>query len=234
MNNRFKNILHYSLTFITTLKLLLFFLSISLFSCTQNLVKHKVDAEAVRLSKQVIPLFNYTDNPDSCRKALLFLDSATAIDSDDFFAYYNKLFFLEGLKQYDKQIKVMNEMIRLRPNAHDLFLMRGDIYERMGDTTSSKKDFEKSLSICNKVLDTMSKKNQDYLMFVTNKAVNLIMLNDSAEANNILQALYENQPDDSAWGNFEKKYILSLMNKNKKQLMDSKPEKSETDIYLNQ
>jgi tetratricopeptide (TPR) repeat protein len=218
-----------------TLKLLLLLLSFSLYSCAQNTAGHKSNPEAVRLSQQVIPLYNYTDNPDSCRKALLFLDSAIEIDSNDFLIYYNTLFFLEGLKQYDKEIKNMNEMIRLRPHAHNLFLMRGGIYEKTGDTISAKKDFQKSLSICNQVLDTMSKNNQDYFMFVTNKAVNLIMLNDSADANKILKALYENYAGNSEWDKVDKEYILSLMNKNKQQLMQPPPAKdSETDIYLNQ
>jgi hypothetical protein len=72
-------------------------------------------------------------------------------------------------------------------------------------------------------------------MFVTNKAVNLIMLNDSADANKILKALYENYAGNSEWDKVDKEYILSLMNKNKQQLMQPPPAKdSETDIYLNQ
>ena len=57
-------------------------------------------------------------------------------------------------------------------------------------------------------------------MFTTNQAINLIMLNDSVRANNILKELYDNRPDDLKFENVEKKYIQSLMNKNKKDLLD--------------
>jgi len=181
-------------------------------------------------------LVPFTDNPDSCRKALLFLDSATTIDRNDFLAYNNKLMFLYGLKQYNKAIKTVDEMLRLRPNAHDLYTMKGSFYERIGDTVSSKKCFQKSLAICDKVLDTMMKTNRDYMMFVIDKSVNMIMLGDSAKANNILQTLYDNQPDDSVFDNpndsvfdnADKKFILSFMHKSKAELLQPKPDTTES------
>jgi tetratricopeptide (TPR) repeat protein len=204
----------------TTLKFTIFFSIIALYSCGQTTTKHKVNPELVRLNKEIIPFFSFTNNPDSCRKALLILDSATTIDSNDFNAYYNKLFFLYGLKQYDKAINTANELIKLSPNAHDLYILKGNLLNKMGDTTSANINFEKSLKICNSVLDTMHETNADYLMLVTGKAVNLIMLGDSAKANKILKVLYDKQPDDPAYDNFEKKLILSLMNKNRIQLID--------------
>lgn len=204
----------------TTLNFIFILLLTGLCSCEQKPSKHKVNPEAVRLSNKIVPLIRFIDNPDSCRKALLFLDSATAIDSNDFLAYYNKLMFLGGLKQYDRTILTFNELIRLRPNAHDLLMMKGILYEEIGDTILSKPYFQKSLSICNSVLDTMTVTNTNYVMLTTNKAVNLIMLGDSTEANRILKALYDTQPDDPEFDNVEKKSILSLMNKNKTQLME--------------
>ena len=204
----------------TTLKFTFLFLIIALYSCGQTTTKHKVNPELVRLNKKIIPLFSFTNNPDSCRKALLLLDSATTIDSNVFNAYNNKLFFLYGLKQYDKAINTVNKLISLRPNAHDLFMLKGNLLDKIGDTTSANLNFEKSLKICDSVLDTMHETNSDYMMLVTNKAINLIMLGDSTNANKILKVLYDKQPDDPAFDNFEKKYILSLMNKNRIQLTD--------------
>jgi tetratricopeptide (TPR) repeat protein len=219
----------------TTLKFTFPFLFIALYSCGQTPTKHKVNPESVRLNNKIIPLISFTNNPDSCRKVLLFLDSATVIDSDDFIAYYNKLMFLYGLKQYDKAINTANELIRLRPNAHDLFMVKGTLLNKIGDTTSANLNFEKSLKICNGVLDTMHETNRDYMMFVMDKAVNLIMLGDSVKANKILKILYDKQPDDPAFDNVDKKYILSLMNKNRIQLMDflNKPDTDTTGSSAN-
>jgi tetratricopeptide (TPR) repeat protein len=204
----------------TTLKFTFLFLIIALYSCGQTTTKHKVNPESIRLNKEITPLFSYTNNPDSCRKALLILDSVTAIDSNDFIAYNNKLFFLYGLKQYDLAINTTNKLISLRPNAHDLFMLKGNLLYKIGDTTSANLNFEKSLKICNSVLDTMQETDRDYGMFVIDKAVNLIMLGDSAKANKILKILYDKQPDDPEFDNVDKKYILSLMNKNRIQLID--------------
>ena len=66
----------------------------------------------------------------------------------------------------------------------------------------------------------MNTKNRDFVMLTTNQAINLIMLNDSARANNILKVLYDNQPDAPQFENVEKKYIQSLMNKSKKDVVE--------------
>ncbi len=100
-------------------------------------------------------------------------------------------------------------------------MVEGNLLNKIGDTISANLNFEKSLKICNGALDTMHETNRDYVMLVTNKAINLIMLGDSAEANKILKILYDKQPDDPAFDNVGKKYILSLMNKNRIELMDS-------------
>ena len=73
----------------------------------------------------------------------------------------------------------------------------------------------------------MAKTNRNYVMFSTNQAIALIMLGDTAKANKNLKILYDNQPDDPDFDNVEKKYIQSLMNKSKKELIEliNNPEK---------
>jgi hypothetical protein len=117
----------------------------------------------------------------------------------------------------------------MRPNAHDLYLTAGILHESLGDTVLSKPYFEKSMAICNSVLDTMSASNKDYAMLTTNKAINLIMLGDSTEGNQILKRLYDSQPNDPQFNNVEKKYILSLINKSKTQLLTTMNNPSVTD-----
>ena len=122
--------------------------------------------------------------------------------------------FFYQLKQYDRAILTVRKLIQLRPEAHDLYLTAGILYERIDDSISSKPYFERSLAICNAVLDTMSKTNKDYELIFGNKAVNLIMLGEEAKANELLQKLYDNAPDQ------EHKLKLSyLMNKSKKEVI---------------
>jgi tetratricopeptide (TPR) repeat protein len=196
--------------------ILIFFLV----ACVQNPTKHKVNPAAVQLNNRAMTLVLFIDNPDSSKKAISLLDKATIIDSNYFLGYSNKLLFYYQLKQFDKLIWTNNKLIQLRPLAHELYLRGGIFYEEIGDTESAKGYFNRSLKICNAVLDTMNTKNRDFVMLTTNKAINLIMLNDSVRANNILKELYDNRPDDLKFENVEKKYIQSLMNKNKKDLLD--------------
>jgi tetratricopeptide (TPR) repeat protein len=198
-----------------TLRFLTVFLLIGIWSCGQSAGKHKVDPAAVQLNNQAMLLVAFIYNPDSSRKAISLLDKATAIDSNYFLGHYNKLMFFNQLKQFGKAVFTVNKLIQLQPTAHDLYLTGGVLYEQLGDTISSKSYFEKSLSICNSVLDTMNTKNRDYEMLVGNKAINLIMLGDQAKANELLKKLYESQTSEE-----EKKWTASLMNKNKKQILE--------------
>jgi tetratricopeptide (TPR) repeat protein len=204
----------------TTLKLLTVFLFIGLCSCGQSSSKYKVDPAAIELNRQAMTLVPFIDNSDSSQKALKLLDQATTIDSNYFLGHQNKLMFHYQHKQFDKALLTNNRLIQLRPNAHDLYLRSGVLSEQLGDTVNSKNLFNKSLTICNSVLDTMDKKNRDYVMLTTNKAISLIMLGDTQKANSILKTLYANQPDDPEFDNVEKKYIQSLMYKNKYELLE--------------
>lgn len=199
----------------TTLKLITTFLLIALYSCGQNTTKRKVDPAVTILSNKIIPLVNYLDNPDSCKQALLYLDSATAIDNNCFLCYYNKLMFLYSLKRYDKAVETMNECIRIKPLAHDLYTTGGILYEKIGDTVSSRKYFQKSLTILNPVLDTMKVQNMNYEMLISNKAINLIMLGDNKTGNDLLKGIADRQQEPEL-----KEMTLSFMNKSKKELVD--------------
>jgi tetratricopeptide (TPR) repeat protein len=198
-----------TLKFITTLLL------IALYSCGQENVKRKVNPQVAILSNKIIPLVNFLDNSDSCKKALLILDSTTRIDNDCFLCHYNKLMFLYSLKQFGNAVETINECIRIKPSAHDLYTTGGILYEKIGDTISSSKYFNKSLSILNPVLDTMKVQNLNYEMLVSNKAINLIMLGDNKTGNDLLKSIADRQKEKEL-----KENTLSFMNKSKKELVD--------------
>src|SRR5690606_11824991 len=145
----------------TTLKFIATFLLITLYACRQQSAKHKVDPAAVQLNNQAMTLVPYIDNADSSKKAIFLLDKATEIDSSYFLGYSNKLMFYYQLKQFDKALLTNNKLIQLRPNAHDLYLRSGILYVQIGDTANANTYFTKSLTICNSVLDTMTKAHRD-------------------------------------------------------------------------
>jgi tetratricopeptide (TPR) repeat protein len=198
-----------------TLKFVTAFLLFALSSCGQNTAIRKVDPKVTELSNKIIPLGSYIDNPDSCKKALFYLDSATKIDSNCFLCYRNKLMFLYSLKQFDKAVETINECLRINPSANDLYLTGGILYEKIGDTISSRKYFHKSLAILNSVLDTMNVQDMAYEMLLSNKAINLIMLDDNKAGNDLLKSIADKQQEPEL-----KKITVSFINKTKKELVE--------------
>jgi tetratricopeptide (TPR) repeat protein len=199
---------------------------ISLCSCAQDTPKHKVDPAAKAFNERAMTLYSFIDNIDSAKKAIVLLDSATTIDSDYYLAYYNKLIFSTNIKQFDKALLAANNLIRIRPSVHDFYLTRGFLYYRLGNTNASKSDFQHSLTICGKVLDTMSSKNKNYDYISMDRAISLIMLGQQDKGQQILKQIY-NRQTDSSW----KKYYGSYLNKNPKQLIelyDSPPDEQES------
>ncbi|MGG9963602.1 tetratricopeptide repeat protein [Ferruginibacter sp. SUN106] len=119
------------------------------------------------------------------------------------------------MKQYNKAINAINNTIRISPKAHDLYLTGGVFYEKIKDTISSKKYFQKSLQICDAVLDTMHSINKDYLMLASNKAVTLIMLGQQTKADELLKQLANTENDEEI-----KKNILLMVGKKKEDLIE--------------
>jgi tetratricopeptide (TPR) repeat protein len=197
------------------LKTILFLLAFIPGSCAPQASKHVINPEAQRLNNKIIPLVRNIRNPDSCRKALSFLDSATAIDSTCFLCYCNKLMFLNALMQYDRAIMTINRLLRMRPNANDLYLAGGVYYIKAGDSVSSTAYFKKALAILNSVLDTMNTANRDYEMLSVNKAIVMIMLGSQVNGDQILQQLYDKEADSA-----DKEYLASYMHKTRAELLD--------------
>lgn len=198
-----------------TYHFLVLFLHIALYSCGQKPAGHRTPANAVELNDKIVDLVPHIDNVDSCKKAIAYLDSATTIDSNYFLGHYNKLMFLSTLADYGKCVKTVNHLIRLRPDAHDLYLLGGMYNEAINDTMTAKKYFKKSLHISNSVLDTLNKTNLNYLTFVTNKAAAMIMLGQDAEARVLSKKLYDEQTEE-----LFREMIMVLMNSSRQEILN--------------
>ena len=187
----------------------------SIMACGQKTDKHVVDRAAVNLNNQAMEIYRYIADKDSAAKMVKLLDRATTIDSNYFLGFYNKQLVLNQLKQYEKSIVALQNLIRLRPDAHELYLNGGILYEIIGDTISSRQYFLKSLAICKRVLDTMNVNNPDYDMLATDMALNLIMLGQQKEGNTLLDKIYKSQTDSLL-----KEFTQSYMNKSRHEIID--------------
>jgi tetratricopeptide (TPR) repeat protein len=200
----------------TTLKLSIFFLFLTLFACrhqNRDSKKHIVDAKAKQLNDSAVALVRSMNEEDS-RKAISLLDEAIKIDSNYFTAYWNKLCLQSQLKQYDKAIETGKQILKLKKAPYYYFII-ATFYYRMGDTTLANDYFKKTLTVCDKVLDTMSKKNKaTYEVVIMNKSVSLIFLGQQEEGNKVLKQFYDSLTDSTY-----KMYTAAFMNKTKEEIL---------------
>jgi tetratricopeptide (TPR) repeat protein len=169
----------------------LFILLATAFGCRQSEVKYPMPSLALKWNAAAMELVRFLDDKDSSRKALDLLDRATDIDSSYFDAHFNKVMFACSLGEYGVALSAVHNAIRLKPEAHDLFLISGVLQRRVGDTVGSRNSFVKSLSICSSALDTMHATNGDYLMMKGNRILLYTMLNRKDSANYFLNELEE-------------------------------------------
>ncbi len=203
-------------------KLLLFFLSISFYSCGYSQTTMQANSTAFKLSKKINSLIIYIDNSDSCRKAVSILDSATSIDSNCFSCYQNKVMFLYSLRQYTQAAVALDNCVRIKPYIIGNYISDGLMHIKLGDTADAKKYFQRSLLICNSVLDTIKTNSSYYPAVAIDKAIVEIILDKRDEANAVLKTFYNTEA-----GRLFKDDFIILFNKSRNDIIDSlvNPEK---------
>jgi len=184
-------------------KLSFVFFAICILSCKH---KPKYNPEAVKLNNLAVKLFMQSVDSNNKQNAINLLNKATAIDSNYFTAYWNKLSFQMGLKQYDNALITARRITVIRPNNAYVQAMVGNLLEIKGDSISSKPNFNASLLLYNKMLDTINVKDSRYKDVVFGKATDLIMLGKQSEANILLKQLY-NSTTDTVYRQMYMQYI---------------------------
>lgn len=173
-----------------------------LIGCKDKSDKYPLPPLSLKLEFEAMELIQHIDNKDSCLKAISLLDSATDIDKDYFPAYYNKLPFLCSIGDYRRAIMAIDNASRIKPEAHDLYLISGILHRKLKDTTEANHLFLKSLSICNGTLDTMPSTNNDYMKLQSNRILLNIMLNEKKKAKYLLDKLKDIAMDSATSNQF--------------------------------
>jgi tetratricopeptide (TPR) repeat protein len=176
---------------------------LALIACARNadtnkLLVRQLNDSAVTLTMKSFDSLSYV-------KAIELLDHATQLDSNSVSSYWNKLAFQSQIKQHDKALGTVKELIRLRPNTPDFYVTAGVLYEQLGDTITSEKYFRKGLSHFDNLLDTMSIRNTNYSMLRINKAVTLVLSGEEKKGQELLQLYYKEE--DSLYREAMKPFI---------------------------
>jgi len=204
-------------------RILILLIAACLFSCkqkgtAQSTIHKKYNPEAVKLSNSALKMAQSSygaDRPQALTNAIALFNKALSIDSNYYWACYNKLAFQLELKQYQDALVTDKQLVRISPYKADSYSNEGLLEDKLGDTLSGNECFKKALSLYNNLLDTMSEKNKHYNDIKLNKAVALIMTGQQIKGNPILKQLYNTTTDTSY-----RQYYLLYMNKSRKQILD--------------
>jgi tetratricopeptide (TPR) repeat protein len=194
-------------------------LLLALVSCNapdNTLAKHEVPAEAMKLNDSAITLY-MRGSKDSAElvKLIAMLDKATAIDSNFYMAYNNKIMFLFATKQYDKALTASKQLIRIHPDVPDFYGRTGIIYEILGDSVSAHGYFVKAGELYDHVLDTMNTASPDYDMFVMTVGMNKVMMGQQKEGDAIIKQVYDRQKDP-----VRREAVAKMVGKTKKEMIE--------------
>jgi tetratricopeptide (TPR) repeat protein len=194
-------------------------------SCSH--IPKKINPQAKKLNDSAMKALYQSSNllDKGIRKyAIRLLNEATAIDTDYFTAYWNKVSLQRELGQNNNALKTAAQLLRLKPESTDVLVVAGQCYDEAGDTLSASKYYKSALSKCNALLDTMNVKSKAYTPRVFAKVLNLILLNRRNEANVILNKLSASTADTS-----EKKMYKDFMTFRKSDILFGKTDTTARD-----
>jgi tetratricopeptide (TPR) repeat protein len=178
--------------------------------------KHEIPEAAKKLNDSATQLY-VMGGKDSASliKVIALLDKATAIDSNFYMAYNNKIMFLFSTKQYDKALVASKALVRIHPEVPDFYGRTGIIYEILGDSVSAHGYFVKAGELYDHILDTMNTASPDYDMFVMTVGMNKVMMGEEKQGNEILKQVYDRQQDP-----VRREAIAKMVGKTKKEMID--------------
>jgi tetratricopeptide (TPR) repeat protein len=179
----------------------LFFL---LFSCKSHSQKDKSEAAKVLNTKAVQAIRT------SPEQALVYLDSAIALDGTKPTYYLNRVSLLCSKGDYQKAIDDSKRAVEIQPDLAEARMLLAMLYDRTNHPELAKQQYEIALKTFTERLEKGSKNGQADKL---NQAVALICL-DRKEGNDKLQHLIDSRPNDpmlTSLINFNKqKYIHTL------------------------
>lgn len=187
------------------------------FSCAQP--KHKFNPEAIKLNDSAFRMVSHALPTDSTiyKNAIALLNRAIKIDSNYLIAWWSKFSYQNELKDYKGALSTAKKLLLLNPDNVTIISITGQAYEKAGDSLSAVKYYKNALSRYNKILDTMSAKNDAYKSMVTSKAITLILLNQQKQSHDMMQVIYEKETDS-----LYKSFYRDIMNYTRKDALFGK------------
>lgn len=205
----------------STFFLLLFFVAV-LCSCggtKKSYSEHSYSEEAIALNNEATQLMIYADfsaekERDSLlNKALQKLDEAIAIDSLNIVIWQNKVQILMKFCRYQETLVALEQVLKTKESP-EAVTMLGLTYERMGDTLSARKHYQKALVAYDKLLVA----EPDSYLLLLNKYFILLSLEADEETLAQMRKVLNSIPDPTG---MNRNMVAELEHFNREELFNN-------------
>jgi tetratricopeptide (TPR) repeat protein len=147
--------------------------------------------EAVELNNKAVEILMVY--PDS---ALDLLDKAIELDTSYYLPHSNKIQIYRSQKEYENAIKEANEIIQIRPEMGESYVMLGMLYDKTDQTDKSEAQYSKAIEIFEERIAEGDKNESSNRLSL---AIALILSGQDYEGQEELKKLVSDYPDEKLY-----------------------------------
>jgi len=167
-------------------------LAVLIISCSEQKKKSSFDPydpKAIELNNKAVRLMHQNKN-DS---AILVFDQAIEADKTYYMPHSNKVTIYVGQREYQKALQESELSIEKRPDLAEGWTMTGMLHEKLGDSITAAKYYQKSIDLFDERISD-PKMKEKIVPNEMSKALSLILLGKEKEGKDILTKLKEDNP----------------------------------------
>lgn len=197
---------------------------VTTFSCNSKSNVNK-RSPAILLNDSAVSVFV---KHNDARKALLIIDNAISLDSNNMVLWQNKVTFQLSLQRYKDALLTVREIEAIKRSS-TIITMEGLLYYKLGKIDSSMICFSQAYQIDSIALDTMKPDNKLYKGCLSDKGFLLILLDRREEGLAILKDFCDKDTVD--WQKTALKHLMTLDKKSYVEEMWPDQEPDTTTFY---
>jgi len=164
---------------------------ILLSSCSGKEKKEVYNPKAVELNSKGIKLMKKSDM-DS---ALIRFDEGIAMDKTYYLPHSNKIGIYISKKEFDKALVESEMVVQLKPDLAEAWNFTGMLHDRLGDSLSAKKCYQKSIDLFDQRI-TDSQNKEKLFANRLQRAFCLILIGKEKEGKEEMKKLQSEKPND--------------------------------------
>jgi tetratricopeptide (TPR) repeat protein len=157
----------------------------------------------------------FVSSPDQLEQVIALLDQSTAIDSNYAVAFSDKITYQLLAHRHEEALGTTERLARLFPKDPKWLLTGGTVHQALGRDTEAKARYTHAIKLIDAILDTLPKKADDYVLLQSAKGMALVLNDQEAAGQKLLQQLLSEQTNP-----VQRQFLQQFVGKDKSQLLD--------------